>query len=363
MTSNDIILAQLGCGYWGPNLLRNFSAQPGCHVKWVADPVCQRRDFVTERFPRTSCTAEWQTVLQDTQVQAVIVSTPATTHFELAEAFLQAGKDVFVEKPMAMAAAQADQLVTLAESVDRILMVGHTFLYNPAVRYMKQLKDARAFGETFYLYCQRLNLGQVRPDINAWWSLAPHDVSILLYLMDGELPACVSCHGVDYIQPGVEDVVFATLKWDNGVSAHVHVSWLDPGKVRKVTLVGSRKMVVYDDVSADKITILDKGVDILPRIGDRMDYDQPPIGRIIHRTGDTLIPKIEFVEPLYVEASHFIDCVRTRRVPLTGARHGRDVVAVLETGATSLRTGAPAQVSDRCTIGTNPALETKEVAA
>jgi predicted dehydrogenase len=200
------------------------------------------------------------------------------------------------------------------------------------------LRD-ESLGRLYYIYSQRLNLGQVRSDVNAWWNLAPHDVSILLYLMNGELPASVSAVGVSYIQPGIEDVVFATLQWASGVTGHIHVSWLDPGKIRKMTLVGSRKMVVYDDVSDDKIMIFDKGVDRVPKIGERMDYDQSGSYQLIHRTGDIWLPKISFQEPLKTEAAHFLDCLRNGEAPLTGPKHARDVVAVLEATQVALRSG------------------------
>ena len=192
-------------------------------------------------------------------------------------------------------------------------MAGHTFLYNAAVRYAKNLLDNGELGQLYYIYSQRLNLGQVRSDVNAWWNLAPHDVSILLYLMKDELPVSVSAVGVSYIQPGIEDVVFATLRWANGVTGHIHVSWLDPGKVRKMTLVGSRKMVNYDDVSDDKIMIFDKGVDRVPKIGERMDYDQSGKYQLVHRTGDILLPKFQFQEPLKIEAAHFLECLSKER--------------------------------------------------
>ena len=197
-------------------------------------------------------------------------------------------------------------------------MVGHTFLYNAAVRHVKDLLDSGQLGQLYYVYSQRLNLGQVRTDVNAWWNLAPHDVSILLYLMDGQLPVSVSARGVDYIQPGIEDVVFATLTWASRVCAHIQVSWLDPGKVRRMTLVGSRKMVVYDDISDDKIAVLDKGVDRVPKAGERMDYDQFTNYQLLHRTGDVLLPRIDFQEPLKVEAIHFLDCIRTGQTPHLG---------------------------------------------
>lgn len=359
MTDRDgaRVIAQLGCGYWGPNLLRNFTAQAGCRVKWVAEPSARRRDYVHDNYPATAVTADWREPLADPDVDAVVVSTPASTHFELAHAVLAAGKHVFVEKPLAMNTAQADELVALAATGGRILMVGHTFLYNAAVRHIKGLLESGDLGQVYYAYSQRLNLGQVRSDVNAWWNLAPHDVSILLYLMEGALPASVQATGMDYIQPGIEDVVFATLTWPNRVCAHIQVSWLDPGKVRRLTLVGSRKMVVYDDISDEKIAVFDKGVDRVPKVGERMDYDHFNNYQILHRTGDVLLPRIDFQEPLKVEAAHFLDCLRTGATPLTGPRHARDVVAVLEAVQLSLRQGgclvpvprsAPSAPNDGC---------------
>ncbi|MSS70584.1 MAG: Gfo/Idh/MocA family oxidoreductase [Candidatus Latescibacteria bacterium] len=333
------IIAQIGCGYWGPNLLRNFSAQPGCHVKWVVEQSPQRRDFVEGNYPKTRAVPDLETAMNDPEVEAVIIATPAATHYALAGEALRAGKHVFVEKPLATRTREADELAALAASAGRTLMVGHTFLYNAAVRYIRQALDRGDLGRIYYIYTQRLNLGQVRSDVNAWWNLAPHDVSILLYLMDGELPVSISAHGVDYLQPGIEDVVFAVLTWNNRVTAHIHVSWLDPGKVRKVTLVGDHKMIVYDDVSDDKITVLDKGVDRVPKAGERMDYDQINTHQLVHRTGDVWLPRIDFQEPLKVEAAHFLECIRTGRTPLTGPQHARDVVAVLEAGQQSLREG------------------------
>jgi predicted dehydrogenase len=342
-----VVLAQLGCGYWGPNLLRNFSGQPGCVVKWVAEPNPKRQAYVLENYSRTAVSADWREVVGDASVQAVVISTPASSHHALAKASLQAGKHVFVEKPLAMSTQEADELVSLAAAMGRTLMVGHTFLYNPAVRYLKGLLDAGDLGRTYYIYTQRLNLGQVRSDVNAWWNLAPHDVSILLYLMDGELPASVSANGVAYLQPGIQDVVFATLTWASGVTAHVQVSWLDPGKVRKVTLVGSRKMVVYDDISDDKIMILDKGVDRVPKAGERMDYDHPGGYQLLQRTGDVWLPRIDFQEPLKIEAEHFLTCVRTGQTPLTGPAHARDVVAILEAADRSMQDGGKVMIPPR----------------
>lgn len=338
--SEKITIGQIGCGYWGPNVLRNFSAQPGCWVKYVAEINPERQAYVRANFPKSEVVSDVDALLSDPEVDAVIVATPAGSHHTIAKQALESRKHVFVEKPLATSTEQADELVNLAASAGKTLMVGHTFLYNAAVRYAKKLLADESLGQLYYIYSQRLNLGQVRSDVNAWWNLAPHDVSILMYLMNGERPVSVSAVGVSYIQPGIEDVVFATLKWASGVTGHIHVSWLDPGKIRKMTLVGSRKMVVYDDVSDDKIKIYDKGVDRVPKIGERMDYDQSGDYQLIHRTGDIWLPKISFQEPLKTEAAHFLECLRNGQQPLTGPQHARDVVAVLEATQTALKSGS-----------------------
>jgi predicted dehydrogenase len=338
-----INLAQLGCGYWGPNLLRNFSANRDCRVSWVAEQSAARREYVEQQYPSIRTTASWEDVLADPEVDAVAIATPAASHYALTRAALLSGKAAFVEKPLAMSLAEARELTRLAADQQLPLMVGHTFLYNAAVRRMKHLLDSGDVGAVFYLYCSRLNLGKVRADVNAWWNLAPHDISILLYLLDGELPTTVTARGMDYIQPGVEDVVFATLTWENRITANVHVSWLDPGKVRRVTLVGSRRMIVYDDVSDDKLCVLDRGVDRVPRLGEGMEYDHIDQHQILHRSGDIWLPHLDFAEPLRAEAAHFLECVRTGRTPLTDGDHGCDVVAVLEAGQRSLQAGGQPQ--------------------
>ena len=345
MNQDQVVIAQIGCGYWGPNLLRNFSAQSLCWVKYVADERPERLSYVKANYPRTQVVNHIAEVLSDPQVDAVVIATPAATHYQLTKEVLLANKHVFVEKPLATSTKHADELIALAGARQRILMAGHTFLYNAAVRYTKKLLDEKQLGQVYYIYSQRLNLGQVRSDVNAWWNLAPHDVSILLYLMKNELPVSVSAVGVSYIQPGIEDVVFATLKWGSGVSAHIHVSWLDPGKVRKMTFVGSSKMVVYDDISDDKIMVLDKGVDRVPKIGERMDYDQVNY-QLVHRMGDVWLPRISLQEPLKVEAAHFLECLRTGEQPLSGPTHARAVVAVLEAAQTALIEGREVTLTD-----------------
>jgi len=329
MNTTTITLAQLGCGYWGPNLLRNFSALPGCQVKYLADPNPERRSFVTKNFPGTLAVADWQTVFADPSVDAVVIATPAGVHFELALAALRAGKHVFVEKPMATTVAEVDELVAEARVRNRTLMVGHTFLYNSAVRYVKGLIDRGELGEIRYIYSQRLNLGRIRSDIDALWNFAPHDISIIQYWLGDPTPTHVSRSGMAYMQPGIDDVVFLNLVYPSKVMANIHVSWLDPQKVRKMIVVGSRKMVVYDDIAEDKIAIYDKGIDRRAVLGENMDYDKPH-AEFSYRSGDILLPQVKFVEPLRTEAAHFIDCIRTGTEPLTGGTHARTVVDILE---------------------------------
>ncbi len=332
-----VTLAQIGCGYWGPNLLRAFSAQSNCRVKWVAELNQERRRYVEANYSKTKTTEDWERILSDPEVQAVVIATPAATHYELAKAGLEAGKHVFVEKPLAMNTQEADELALLASAKGKTLMVGHTFLYNPAVRYIKRIMDTEELGQIYYLYSQRLNLGQVRSDVNVWWNLAPHDISIFLYLMNGSLPASILVHGQGYIQNGIEDVVFATLSWANGIMAHLQLSWLDPSKVRKITIVGSRKMIVYDDLHEDKIKILDKGIDRVPKAGESMDFDHFSNYQLRPRVGGILMPRIENEEPLKLEAAHFLECVKTGIPSLTGPEHARAVVAVLEAGEKALQ--------------------------
>jgi predicted dehydrogenase len=337
-------LAQLGCGYWGPNLLRNFSAQAECHVKLVVDQDPKRRSYVESEYPKTSTATDYRAALDDPDIDGVVVATPASTHYGFAKAALEAGKHVFVEKPLAMSREQADDLIAEAAAQSLTLMVGDTFLYNGAVRHLKRLIQDGELGDLYYIYTQRLNLGQVRRDVNAWWNLAPHDVAILLYLMDWELPETVTATGIAYIQPGIEDVVFASLTWANRMTAHIHVSWLDPGKTRRVTVVGNRKMVVYNDVADDKIAVFDKGIDRVPKIGERMDFDFVDSYQLRQRTGDIVLPRIEFQEPLKVETGHFLHCIRTGEPPLTGPNHARSAVCVLEAVAEALKSRRPVEL-------------------
>lgn len=330
MNADKIVVAQIGVGYWGPNLLRNFSALPNCGVKYAVDSSPERRAFVESNFPRTQAVPSVDAVLQDPEVKAVIVATPAATHFDLARKILNSGKHVFVEKPLATTVAEVDELGEIAKARGLIVMTGHTFIYNNAVRYVKQLIDADDLGEVRYIYSQRLNLGRIRSDIDALWNFAPHDISIIQYWLGDPVPLSVSRQGMAYMQDNVEDVVFLNVVYPGKIMANIHVSWLNPQKVRKMIVVGSKKMVVYDDIADDKIAIYDKGIDRKAILGENMDFDQPRGPEFDYRSGDILLPQVKFREPLRAEAEHFIDCVRKGATPLTGIAHARTVVSILE---------------------------------
>lgn len=330
MSLSPLVVAQLGCGYWGPNLLRNFSSLPNCHVKYVVDASAERRAFVQSNFPKTTAVESGDVAFDDPDVVAVIIATPAATHFELAKRALECGKHVLVEKPLATTVAEVDTLARCAAQRGLVVMAGHTFIYNPAVRYVKRLIDAGELGDVRYVYSQRLNLGRIRSDIDAMWNFAPHDISIIQYWLNDQEPTSVTRQGMDCIQPGVDDVVFVNLAYPNKVIANIHVSWLDPQKVRKMTVVGSRKMVVYDDVADDKIAIYDKGIDRKAVLGEHMDFDRPMPPDFSYRSGDILLPQVKFVEPLRLEAEHFVECIRTGKEPATGITHARTVVSILE---------------------------------
>jgi predicted dehydrogenase len=330
MNNGKIVIAQIGCGYWGPNLLRNFSALPNCWVKYVVDASQERRVFVETNFPRTKAIDVIATVLNDPEVDAVLIATPAGTHFQLAKDALLAGKHIFVEKPLATKVSEVDELGLIARERKLVVMAGHTFIYNAAVRYVKKLIDAGDLGDIRYIYSQRLNLGRIRSDIDALWNFAPHDISIIQYWLGDPEPLTVTRSGMDFMQNGVEDVVFLNLTYPKKIMANIHVSWLDPQKVRKMIVVGSKKMVIYDDIADDKILIYDKGIDRKAILGQNMDFDSPRPAEFSYRSGDILLPQVKFTEPLRAEAEHFLSSIQTGKTPLTGIDHARTVVSILE---------------------------------
>ena len=335
----------IGFGYWGPNLVRNVASLSEAQLRVVCDRSADRLQEVGRLYPGVNLVDSGVEVLNRSDIDAVILATPADTHFDLARRVLESGRSVFVEKPLARSASECEQLIELAAQKDLVLMVGHTFEYNAAVEYVDDLISRRDLGQIYYIYSQRLNLGVVRQDVNAMWNLAPHDISIALRWLKKE-PVRVCARGYTYLQAGVEDVVYLDLEFDDGVAVHIHVSWLDPGKVRRTTVVGSRKMVVYDDASTEaKIQIFDKGIDREPITPDGPAYaslgefDSFGKFQLTQRAGDLLIPKINFTEPLKRECSHFVDCVRENRRPLTDGESGLRVVRILEAATKSLRQG------------------------
>lgn len=319
-------IAHIGVGYWGPNLLRNLVSNKRCKVCSVVELSQERRDYVRGLYPAVRVTADFEEVIRDPEIEAVVIATPVATHFDLSMRALAAGKHILVEKPMARSVAEVDEIGRLATEKNRVAMVGHTFLFNSAVRYVKKLIDSGELGDIRYIYSRRLNLGRIRSDVDSLWNLAPHDISIIQYWLGDPKPLSVMRRGVDYIQDRIDDVVFMSIMYPGKIMANIHVSWLDPLKVRSMVAVGSKKMVVYDDMADDKIAIYDKGIDRKAASGNGR---QSPA--FDYRTGDVLLPKIDFKEPLKVEIDHFIDCIQNGTMCLTGVDHARKVVEILST--------------------------------
>ena len=322
-------LAQIGVGYWGPNLLRNLVALKRCKVSTVVDVSAERRDYVSGLYPAIRVTDDVEQVFRDPAIQGVGIATPVACHFPLAGKAPSPGKHVLVEKPLARSVEEVAQIGRVAKAGNRVAMVGHTFLFNAAVRYVKRLIDSGDLGKIRYIYSQRLNLGRIRSDVDALWNLAPHDISIIQYWLNDPTPLSVVRRGVGYIQPGVDDVVFVNIMYPNRVMANIHVSWLDPQRARTIVVVGSRKMVVYDDIAETKIAIYDKGIDRMAVLGQNMDYESREGPTFSHRSGDVLLPKIDFTEPLRVELEHFLDCIDQGLEPITGVDHAQKVVQIL----------------------------------
>jgi predicted dehydrogenase len=325
-------IAQVGIGYWGKNLLRNFTNLPGTRVLMACDQRPGILDGVARQFPDLDTTSNFQDILDNKDIQGVVIATETPQHYPMAAAALKAGKHVFVEKPMAQTRAEAEALVALAEKEDRRLMVGHLLLYHPAFIYVEDLIRRGSLGEVYYLYSMRVNLGIIRQHENAFESLAPHDLSVALSFL-GKKPVAISAQGQSFLQPKIEDVAFATVYFEDNKIAHLHTSWLDPHKVRKVTVVGSRMMAVIDDVeSTEKVRLYDKGVEV--RAGK--EYYANYAEAMTIRSGDIHIPKINMQEPLRMECQHFIDCIRDRQRPRTDGRNGLAVVSLLEAAQHSL---------------------------
>ena len=327
-----INLALIGTGAWGRNLLRNFADLEGAHLRVCCDSDGEQCETTHSAYGGIRVETDPEVVFADPEIDAVAIATPAPTHFDLARRAVESGKDVFVEKPMTLTYEHAVELVEAAEAAERILMVGHLLEYHAAVNKMKELLDTGELGDPYYLYSERLNLGRIRSDENALWSLAPHDISIILYLL-GEEPIDVAAQGAAYIRPDIEDVVFLGMRFPENRFAQIHVSWLDPHKVRRTTLVGSKRMVVFDDMQgAEKVRVYDKGVD--PNDG-YVGYAES----LSLRFGEVTVPALEMTEPLRLECQHFVDCVANRTTPRSDGRDGMRVVRVLDAAQRSLKSG------------------------
>jgi predicted dehydrogenase len=326
---NKVKVGVIGAGYWGPNLIRNFADLPNSKVVMVADLKKERLARIKNVYPGIAITENYPDLFEH-KLDAVVIATPPPSHYQIAKDCLQHGLHVMVEKPLTLNSAHAEELIELAAQKNRVLMVGHTFEYNAAVRALKELMRSGELGEIFYLDAARLNLGLFQRNLNVIWDLAPHDLSIMIYLT-GQLPLAISAHGLDCVFDKTFDVAYMNLVFPENIMAHIHVSWLDPCKVRRVTVVGSKKMAVYNDIeSLEKIKIYDKGVEE-PNYTNNFGEFQ-----LSYRYGDILIPNIHQVEPLKVECQHFLQCITDHTKPSSSGEDGLNVVKILEAAQKSL---------------------------
>lgn len=320
VSGNPINVGVVGLGYWGPNLARNFDALPGCELCWCCDADEERRRRAGAIHRSAKVTGRFEDLLEDEALDAIVLATPVPTHAPLAQRVLEAGKHCFVEKPLAQSAADAQRTLAAAEQARRVLMVGHLLEYHPGIRLLKETLDSGELGQARYIYGNRLNLGQLRSEENALWSLGAHDVSVVLALA-GEEPSELSAHGECYMQEGIEDVVFAFMRFPSGLAAHLHLSWLDPHKERRFTIVGAKRMATFDDMELErKLTIYDKG----------FDEKANSYGEYITRAGEIRCPRVPNAEPLRIECEHFLQCVRDGATPRSDGHSGLRVVRVLE---------------------------------
>lgn len=326
-----INVAVVGCGYWGPNLIRNFRSLPGSRLRTVCDVSQERLAYIKGLYSELEGTEDFDHLVNDEDIDAIAIATPVWTHFGLAKKSLCSGKHTFIEKPMASSVSQCKELIDLAEIKKLTLMVGHTFIYSTPVRKIKGIVGSSEIGELLYISSQRLNLGLFQKDINVAWDLAPHDISIILYIM-GVPPVSVNCQGKAHFSPGIEDVIDMTLHFSNGGFATIHSSWLDPNKVRRMTFVGSKKMILYDDNEPlEKIKIYDKRVEAPPH------YDTFAEFHYSYHYGDMYSPHLNQVEPLKVQCQHFLDCIQSGSKPQSSGLDGLQVVQILEAASKSLK--------------------------
>ncbi|MCG3175118.1 MAG: Inositol 2-dehydrogenase/D-chiro-inositol 3-dehydrogenase [Candidatus Omnitrophica bacterium] len=319
-----IRIGVIGCGQWGPNQIRSFFFHPRTQVVRVCDKDASRLTAITGLYPGVAGTQDSAEVTRAADIDAVVITTPVSTHYALAKDALENGKDVLCEKPLTLRASEARQLAELARSKGRVLMVGHVFLFNPGILKLKELIDQRAAGQVYYLHAERTNLGPVRNDTNAVYDLASHDLSIFNYLLGGR-PRVISAHGRCFLQKGIEDVAFVSLEYPGGVLAHIHVSWLDPKKIRQITVVGQDKMITWDDLSlTGPVEVYAKHVERYPNFRGFGEF------YLSVKEGEVLIPHVKHVEPLRQQADHFVTCVQERKRPLADADSAAEIVETLE---------------------------------
>jgi predicted dehydrogenase len=326
-----IKVAVVGLGYWGPNLLRSFNQLPDASVVAICDAEEKQLKKFAPLYPQAKITTQYNDILNNLEIEAIVLSVPAPLHYQLGKQALLADKHVFVEKPLALNLSEAEELVALAAKKQKVLMVGHLLKYHPAVTKLREYIDNKDIGDVLYMYATRVNLGKIRFQENALWSLAVHDIAIILYLLGNTLPQEVSAQGASYLTDKVEDVVFVNLLFPHKVLATVHASWLDPHKIRQLTIVGSKKMAVFNDMEGpEKIRLYDKGVDHTPMFQTYSEY-------LTIRDGDIHIPTIEMKEPLQIECNHFLKCIIDKKTPLSDGADGVRVLKVLEAAQESMR--------------------------
>lgn len=343
--NDSINIAVVGCGYWGPNLVRNLCSTSGCTMRLICDTDTARLDHLREVYPQIDTTNDFDDVVSCEDIDATVIATPVRFHYDMAKQLLEAEKHVFVEKPLASSVEECQDLIQVADKRHLTLMVGHTFLYSPTVRRIKEIIDRGDLGNIQYISSRRLNLGLFQKDINVAWDLAPHDISILNYVL-GEMPTGVNCQGKAHITPGIEDVTNMTLTYRNGIFATVQSSWLDPCKVRDMTFVGDKRMLVYDDMEPlEKVKIYDKRVEIPPH------YDTFAEFQYSYHYGDVYSPFIKQAESLKFECQHFVDCIKSGEAPISSGTDGLQVVQVLAAAADSLRhEGALVEIGDLAAV-------------
>lgn len=325
-----IKIGVVGCGHWGPNLIRNFNDLEDVKVECICDLNEERLIHFKKKYPLIKATANYDDMLKESTLKAICIATPVFTHYSLAKKALEQKKHVLIEKPITSNSDDAIELINLAKKNNLKIMVGHTFEYAPAVKLLKELISKNELGKIFYISSARVNLGLFQNDINVVWDLAPHDISIINYLLDGR-PVSINANGSANYKKKIEDIAFVTVRYPDNVIAHLHLSWLDPCKIRKLTIVGDKKMAVYDDLNAEEpIKIYDKGVEKQPH------YDTFGEFKLLYKFGSTYSPRIDNSEPLKIECSHFIDCIKNEKEPKSNGYSGYQVVKVLEAAQVSI---------------------------